>query len=50
MILGKCLCGEINIKINGNISDIIHCHCSLCRRTVAVLMQLTALLRPVNLK
>lgn len=33
MYLGKCLCGEVKIRINGNISDIIHCHCSLCRKS-----------------
>jgi hypothetical protein len=32
MYIGKCLCGEIEIKITGAISDIIHCHCSLCRK------------------
>jgi hypothetical protein len=32
MYLGKCLCGEVNIKIKGDITDIIHCHCSLCRK------------------
>ena len=32
MYLGKCLCGELEIKIKGEISDIIHCHCSLCRK------------------
>lgn len=32
MYLGKCLCGEVQIKIKGAISDIIHCHCSLCRK------------------
>ncbi|UUO25236.1 GFA family protein [Colwellia sp. M166] len=32
MYIGKCLCGEIEIKITGEISDIIHCHCSLCRK------------------
>lgn len=32
MYHGKCLCGEIEIKITGEISDIIHCHCSLCRK------------------
>jgi len=32
MYTGKCLCGAINVTINGNISDIIHCHCSLCRK------------------
>jgi hypothetical protein len=32
MYQGKCLCGEVNITIKGEISDIIHCHCSLCRK------------------
>jgi hypothetical protein len=32
MYLGKCLCGEVNIRINGDVTDIIHCHCSLCRK------------------
>jgi hypothetical protein len=32
MYLGKCLCGEVKIKIKGDISSIIHCHCSLCRK------------------
>ena len=32
MYTGKCLCGEVKIKINGSILDIIHCHCSLCRK------------------
>lgn len=33
MYLGKCLCGKVEIKIIGEISDIIHCHCSLCRKS-----------------
>lgn len=32
MIKGSCLCGAINIQIKGKITDIIHCHCSLCRK------------------
>lgn len=32
MYLGKCLCGKVEVKIRGEISDIIHCHCSLCRK------------------
>jgi hypothetical protein len=32
MYLGKCLCGEVKIIIRGDITDIIHCHCSLCRK------------------
>ncbi|NMP32000.1 GFA family protein [Thalassotalea sp. M1531] len=32
MYSGKCLCGQVEIQIHGGISDIIHCHCSLCRK------------------
>ena len=32
MYQGKCFCGEVHITVNGKISDIIHCHCSLCRK------------------
>jgi hypothetical protein len=34
---GSCLCGAVNIEINGTfnnmIDSIIHCHCSLCRKS-----------------
>jgi len=33
MYIGKCLCGKVAIAVKGNISDIIHCHCSLCRKS-----------------
>ena len=32
MYLGQCLCGEVHIQVTGKITDIIHCHCSLCRK------------------
>lgn len=32
MYTGSCLCGEVKVQIKGKISDIIHCHCSLCRK------------------
>ncbi|MGF1763715.1 GFA family protein [Aliivibrio kagoshimensis] len=32
MYQGSCLCGEIAFTVNGEISSIIHCHCSLCRK------------------
>mgnify|MGYP000421276121 CR=1 FL=1 len=28
-----CLCGAVKVEIRGGISDIIHCHCSLCRKS-----------------
>lgn len=32
MYKGACLCGAIKVELNGAISSIIHCHCSLCRK------------------
>ena len=32
MYFGKCLCGNVAVKISGDITDILHCHCSLCRK------------------
>ncbi|MEP4547392.1 MAG: GFA family protein [Saccharospirillum sp.] len=32
MYHGSCLCGAIKVELNGAIEDIIHCHCSLCRK------------------
>ncbi|NMP17717.1 GFA family protein [Thalassotalea sp. Y01] len=32
MYQGSCLCGAVKVEISGAISDIIHCHCSLCRK------------------
>ncbi len=36
MIRGSCLCGAIRIEINGRLSPIGKCHCSLCRKTSGV--------------
>ncbi len=33
MYQGSCLCGAVAVQITGGISDIIHCHCSLCRKS-----------------
>jgi len=32
MYNGSCLCGAIKFKISGPIHDIVHCHCSECRK------------------
>lgn len=32
MYTGTCLCKAVSIEIKGPISQIIHCHCSLCRK------------------
>ncbi|WP_444547761.1 GFA family protein, partial [Vibrio gallaecicus] len=28
MYKGSCLCGSIQLSLNGGVTDIIHCHCS----------------------
>lgn len=33
MLRGSCLCGEIQLTVSGPITSIIHCHCSLCRKS-----------------
>ncbi len=33
MYQGSCLCGLVKFNIHSAISDIIHCHCSLCRKS-----------------
>ena len=29
---GKCLCGEVKIKVTGEHNDVGTCHCEMCRR------------------
>ncbi len=30
--IGGCLCGKVRFEITGAIQDIVHCHCSRCRK------------------
>ena len=32
MYTGSCLCGKIQFQVIGSISNIVHCHCSQCRK------------------
>ena len=32
MLLGRCLCGQIEYEIDGEVGPIDFCHCSYCRR------------------
>jgi hypothetical protein len=29
---GSCLCGGVQYEINGPLTDVLHCHCSMCRK------------------
>ena len=30
---GSCLCGTVRVRVTGPIENIVHCHCSLCRKS-----------------
>lgn len=32
MINGSCLCGLVKYEISNGIDDIVHCHCTTCRK------------------
>ena len=32
MITGGCLCGDITFEIDGELRELGHCHCSMCRK------------------
>ena len=32
MVSGACNCGAVSFKISADLSDVIVCHCSICRR------------------
>ena len=29
---GRCLCGQVQFEIHGEVSDIVNCHCLKCRK------------------
>lgn len=32
MIEGKCLCGDVRFAASGEIGQVTHCHCTMCRK------------------
>jgi len=32
MASGSCLCGRVRFKLGGEVTDMSHCHCSMCRK------------------
>ncbi len=37
-ISGECLCGKVQYTVNGPATCVVHCHCSMCRRSYASLV------------
>jgi len=32
-VVGSCLCGAVGFEVSGELTRLVHCHCSLCRRS-----------------
>ncbi|MGX9522516.1 GFA family protein [Vibrio mediterranei] len=30
--VGSCLCGSVSFEINGDIDQVVHCHCEMCKK------------------
>lgn len=39
---GSCLCGGVTFEVNGELRDVIACHCVQCRKTTGNYMSATA--------
>ncbi|MCS2609289.1 GFA family protein [Halomonas sp. wenzhen-202101] len=39
---GSCLCGGVQYEITGPLTDIYHCHCSMCRKLHAAVFRTCA--------
>jgi len=50
MYIGQCLCGEVKIKVHGQITDIIHCHCSLCRKNSGTAFATNGFINAIDLE
>ena len=33
VVAGSCLCGQVSYEVNDSPQRVVHCHCSLCRRS-----------------
>ena len=39
---GSCLCGGVKFEVNGELRDVVACHCVQCRKTTGNYMSATA--------
>lgn len=46
---GSCLCQTITYEINGDLTDVLNCHCSMCRKLHASAFRTRAKIKTENL-
>lgn len=42
---GSCLCGGVQYEIDGDLTDVLNCHCSMCRKLHAAAFRTRAKVR-----
>lgn len=47
---GSCLCGKITYQINGELKDVLNCHCSMCRKAHGTAFRTRATVRSSEFK
>jgi hypothetical protein len=50
MYTGGCLCGGIRFEITGEISDIVCCHCSECRKAQGTAFATNGVVKEIDFK
>ena len=45
---GSCLCGKVKYEIQGQVGDIVHCHCETCRKAHASAFSSVAAVQDVD--
>ena len=43
---GRCLCGAVRFSVDGELDEVSHCHCSMCRRAHGAAFATYALVSP----
>lgn len=47
---GSCLCGGVRVEITGPLTDVVHCHCSLCRKAQGTAFRTRASVQATDLR
>lgn len=49
-ISGSCLCGAIRYEVSGRLTQALHCHCSMCRKSTGSAFRTRALARSADFR
>jgi len=50
MYTGSCLCAAVQFEIKGHINNIVHCHCSRCRKAQGIAFGTSGIVKTSDFK